>query len=374
MSILKKIILIVVFTTSLFSNDYEEAFFANKAMACESYFLGMCQGTGDPKAQNYLGEAYLKGYWVEKDLEEAVYWFKKASKQGNANAQYRLGTMYYSKDKDFFEKLAFMFLPRMSSAPRPQPWPHKLPADAISQDKDKALSLFEMSSNQGHPGGQYMLANMYSHGDIIQKDNKKAYNLYRKSANQNFSPAQVQLAKAYLHGIGTKTNFEKSVYWYEKALESKRYFYGGKYKVERIKAELVPMQKLADEGNAKAQYGMGQMYHGKTQRYFDITRNPEKAFFWYKKAIKNDYAPAQSAVGYMYCYGKERGQWVEQDIKKSLYWHHKAASQGYAKSYYNLNVVYSGRCVKNKKNSSFKIDKEKAKYWLKKANEAGYKN
>jgi len=354
---------------------FKKAFITNQKIACGSYFLGMCQGKGNAEAQNDLGEAHLRHHWAERDEDKAADWFKKAAAQGHANAQFRLGSMYYSKDKSFVDKLAYKFIPNLfQPVPHSQSWPKSLPADAVSQDLDKALELFIKSTKQGHPGGQYMLANMYHQGDIVEKSNEKAYDLYKRSANQNFSPAQVQLVQFYLQGIGTKTNFAKAVYWYERALENKQYIYGKEYRLKRMKAELVPMQKLANEGNSKAQYEMGQMYHGNTLRYFDITRNPKRALLWYEKAIKNDYAPAQSAVGYMYCYGKEHGQWVKQDTEKSLYWYHKAAEQGYPEAFYKLHGVYLGYCEKNNKNSSFKVDLETANYWLKKANDAGYKN
>jgi len=343
---------------------YEKDFITSKELACESYFLGMCRGKGDPKAQNYLGVLYLKGDGVERDLKEAVYWFKKAAAQGNADAQYRLGTMYYSEDRSFSEKLAFKFIPNIHQpVARSQSWPKSLPVDAVSQDKDKALMLFQKSSEQGHSGGQYMLAVMYSKGNILKQDNKKANNLYTLSANQGFSPAYVKLAEGYLQGIGTKINFEKSVYWYERALKVDQYFYGRENKVKRIKDILVPMQKLADEGNAKAQYEMGQMYNDSLS-YFNIPRNSEKALFWYKKAAENNYAPAQYYLGNMYSYGSI----VKPDKKKSLYWYHKAAEQGHAMACYALYELSK----KALKGNPDKLDEEKEIYWLTKAAENNY--
>ena len=42
---------------------------------------------GDALAQYNLGICYDNGYGVEKDLSEAVIWFRKAANQGHAEAQ-----------------------------------------------------------------------------------------------------------------------------------------------------------------------------------------------------------------------------------------------------------------------------------------------
>ena len=49
---------------------------------------------GDAKAQYNLGLMYEKGRGVEKDLKEAVKWWRKAAEQGHAYAQRDVGVMY----------------------------------------------------------------------------------------------------------------------------------------------------------------------------------------------------------------------------------------------------------------------------------------
>jgi len=56
---------------------------------------------GDAKAQFSLGMIYKSGSTVKKDATKAFYWFDKAAKQGNIEAQAMLGlcyTYYYLKD------------------------------------------------------------------------------------------------------------------------------------------------------------------------------------------------------------------------------------------------------------------------------------
>lgn len=54
---------------------------------------------GDPKAQNVMGTYYESGNGIAKDEAKAIYWYTKAAKQGNSNAQYHLGVLY-NKVKD----------------------------------------------------------------------------------------------------------------------------------------------------------------------------------------------------------------------------------------------------------------------------------
>jgi len=50
--------------------------------------------SGDPEAQNYVGEIYEKGLGVNPDYEMALVWYKKAARQGNSKAQMNLGYLY----------------------------------------------------------------------------------------------------------------------------------------------------------------------------------------------------------------------------------------------------------------------------------------
>ena len=50
---------------------------------------------GYSQAQVHLGNMYLYGQGVPKDIKKAVAWFRKGAQQGDASAQYNLGEMYH---------------------------------------------------------------------------------------------------------------------------------------------------------------------------------------------------------------------------------------------------------------------------------------
>ena len=48
-----------------------------------------------PYGQNGIGVCYAYGYYVEKDMEKAAYWFQKAARKGLDVAQFNLANCYY---------------------------------------------------------------------------------------------------------------------------------------------------------------------------------------------------------------------------------------------------------------------------------------
>ena len=58
--------------------------------------LTVLAAKGDAKAQTSLAHKYALGKGVEKDMNEAVRWYRVAGDQGEPEAQFNLGYMYYN--------------------------------------------------------------------------------------------------------------------------------------------------------------------------------------------------------------------------------------------------------------------------------------
>ncbi|BCD68496.1 tetratricopeptide repeat protein [Nitratiruptor sp. YY09-18] len=68
----------------LFEADkFEEALPLFKALAKE----------GDAEAMYYIGMMYYEGWGVEKSQEKAIEWWKRANRRGNLDAKYMLQTI-----------------------------------------------------------------------------------------------------------------------------------------------------------------------------------------------------------------------------------------------------------------------------------------
>ena len=83
-------------------------------------------------------------------------------------------------------------------------------------------------------------------------------------------------------------------------------------------------RRIADQGDARAQYNLGMMY-GNGE---GVSRDYKESVKWFKLAAKQGIAQAQYNLGVMY----GNGRIVPQDYKEAVKWYRLAADQGYAKA------------------------------------------
>ena len=80
--------------------------------------------------------------------------------------------------------------------------------------------------------------------------------------------------------------------------------------------------RKAEQGNPKAQTILAAMYcDGK-----EVSKDYERAVYWYKRAAEQGYAKAQYNLGTMY----DKGIGVSQNSSRAAFWYKKAAEQGFA--------------------------------------------
>ena len=81
------------------SNDivkiYNDACSMIKEKRYKNAYIVFRQLSLNPYGQNGLGVCYAYGFFVEKDMEKAAYWFKNAAHKGLSLAQFNLGNCYY---------------------------------------------------------------------------------------------------------------------------------------------------------------------------------------------------------------------------------------------------------------------------------------
>ncbi len=95
-------------------------------------------------------------------------------------------------------------------------------------------------------------------------------------------------------------------------------------------AALQEWRPLAEQGNASAQFNLGQMYFlGR-----GISQNYAEALKWYTRAAEQDDTGAATAIGSMYATG--RG--VQQDLVRAYMWHALAVEHGGRYPYYTRDV------------------------------------
>ena len=140
-----------------------------------------------PKSAEELFELW-ESFFNNQDYENAVKYCKLAAEQGDARAQYRLGTCYYN-------------------------------GLGIKQDGKEGVKWYKKAAEQGHAGAQCHLGLCYEHGWDVTKDMQEAIKLYRKAAEQGDAVAQSLFGLHYEFGRGVSKDEQEAIKWYKKAAE-----------------------------------------------------------------------------------------------------------------------------------------------------------
>ncbi len=88
---------------------------------------------------------------------------------------------------------------------------------------------------------------------------------------------------------------------------------------------------LAEQGNAKAQNNLGNMYYNGE----GVTQDYKSAIKWYKQAAEQGDAESQLHLGFMYA----QGNGVTKNNTRAYMWWNIAASQGIKEAAVNLSMV-----------------------------------
>jgi TPR repeat protein len=209
---------------------------------------------GNPEAQFNLGSLYYQGLGVPQDYREAVQWIRKAAEQGYLFAQTTLGSLYAEGVHMVIEK-----------------------------DQSQALMWFIVAAGQG---------------DVEAME-------LRDALAVKMTPTQIAEAQRQARDFKPQSIHLKSF--------------------EEFKA-------LGEKGDAAAQFKVGLIY------YFGqgIPRDYRESLNWFQKAARQGYAPAQYNVGYMH----EKGDGTPQDYAEAAKYYRQAAEGGYQLAQYSLGNIY----------------------------------
>ena len=164
---------------------------------------------GDASAQFNLGCCYDFGEGVEKNLQEAVKWYRKSAEQGDAEAQFNLGCCYKR-------------------------------GEGVEKNWHEAVKWYRKSAEQGYASAQFNLGCCYDRGEGVEKNLQEAVKWYRKSAEQGHAKAQFNLGYSYDFGEGVIQNKIKAYAWY--ALASKNGNEKASKNMRIIAKEMTPSQ------------------------------------------------------------------------------------------------------------------------------------
>lgn len=124
--------------------------------------------SGDVAAMRNVGHLYRWGQGVEKDIHQALAWYRRAAEIGFARAQANLAAIYLQGD------------------------------DGVPVDYAEALKWFEAAAQQGHAVAQYNLGLMYELGLGTAANEAIALGWYNLAAKAGQQDALDRLSKLVL--------------------------------------------------------------------------------------------------------------------------------------------------------------------------------
>ena len=142
---------------------------------------------GDATAQVDVGYAYETGDGVAKDINQALYWYRKSADQGNADAQANLAYFYYN-------------------------------GLGVAQDYKQAFYWNKKAADQGLARAQTWVGFLYEKGEGVEQNYTEMFNWYIKAAAQNNGNALRNVGVSYDNGRGVSKDLGKALYYYREAL------------------------------------------------------------------------------------------------------------------------------------------------------------
>ena len=172
---------------------------------------------------------------------------------------------------------------------------------AVRLDHAQTVAPYPAAAEHGGAYVQGYLGWMYAEGRGVPHDDAEAVAWYRRAAEQGDAVAQYSLGEMYAHGRGVKRDDTEAVDWYRKAAAQG-------YSTAQIKLAVLledidafaRNQRMAEHGDAVAQYTLGEMYaNGR-----GTPRDDAKAVEWYRRAAAQGDAIAQYSLFEMYVNGR----------------------------------------------------------------------
>ncbi len=238
---------------------------------------------GDADAQYRLATLYYEGVNVEQDFNQAFLWYRRAAIQGMVDAQYKLGNMY-------------------------------LMGEGIAQNDREARDWYEKAAAQGHTGAQHNLESLRV--ALAESGDPATGTVQETSAEvDEETSGGVFGFIGGLFGAGDEEPDQPAVAAPLPASPATG--------VKRADTPAVPAQTDYERGMAYA-YGDG------------VARNTAMAVKYFEHAASQGYAPAQYQLGLAYA----NGEGLSQDPLKALEWFRKAALQGHTIAQRSLGHMY----------------------------------
>ena len=138
---------------------------------------------GDAAAQKDLGDMYLRGFGVARDVTIAMQWYSKAAAQGDAQGQRKLALMYAGLHGQL-------------------------------TDNDLMLHWLTLAARNGDAQAADAMAKIYYGGGLVLRDPAQAAHWFAVAADEGYGPSQYMLATMYSRGLGVQRDDVQAIKWF----------------------------------------------------------------------------------------------------------------------------------------------------------------
>ena len=298
---------------------------------------------GHVEAMFFLGHIYRAGRGVSEDHPKAVYWFEKAANEGHEDALRTIQEYYI--------------------------W--GIEKEDVPINPAKAIDILKRVAARDSIPAINMLARLYDDGRDAQQDSPKARQLYEKAATLGDAEAPLQLGYIYENADNVTQDYTKARQWYETAVKNGSKDAYARLALLHAKGLGVPVSNAKATAlfekyiaafepaeSANHAYEIGTSYErGYSQWTRDFPQDDAKALYWYTKAAEQGNADAQYTLGQRYLSGKgvpqdaaQAFQWFEKAAKSSLEAHSQLAVMHYEglgtpQNYFKAREIWEERRV-----------------------------
>lgn len=343
----------------------------------------------------YLGQMYYEGLGVEKSLDLAIDYLKRAVDLGNTDAKVILSAIY--TDEGIHGNQSQQLATELAESGDVRgiilQAENYLSGNGVPKNEEKAFALYKQAADLNDDFAKKRLVYMYNNGVGTNKNLKKAFDLALELAKKDDAELYGFVAKSYYWGNGTAINYPEARYWGEKGAMLQDtlsyytmglYYFDGKATTPNYAKALDYFKKGAQLGNGDCYYGCFLCHHfgGANLRNFtlafkEISKalnllkntsdnlilaqynmaicyyngrgtavNKAKAFYWFKKAAENESVDNEESAqkakynaqyNVAYCYGTGTG--TTRNDEKAKYWMRKAAANGSQEAKKMLQVM-----------------------------------
>ncbi|MBN9286742.1 MAG: hypothetical protein BGO43_02360 [Gammaproteobacteria bacterium 39-13] len=321
------------------------------------------------QAQALLGLCYLKGQGTKQNVQQALEWFSLSAKQNDPVAEYYLGLMYLEGNgiaQNSYLGEKFLQAAAEQSLVVAQLALAKLyqSGGQLAQNDSQSYFWYNKAAAEGDPQGLYVVGMSHALGSFGQKKDLDAAGKYLKqAADKNYYPAQYALATLYLEGQPVLQDKHAAIEFLRLAAN------GGstdaQIKLAKILVEFSLPQydkvafywadKAATGNNPEAKYLLGSYYLDGIGTQVDY----EKAFHIFSDLADQGNALAEFKLGQMYYYG----QGVEKNLPIAKKWFLKSARLG-VKDAKNWVAILFRDGMENRENQADDLDQEDLNQWI----------